>query len=109
MVRISIPSIGHSPVSGTPIPKISKVAAVDQLSSFLARPGRTALLTGAGVSVDSGIRPYRGEDGRYMNPNYQSVFHPIFNSFIKSPRPILVGHTHPTLTLYISSVPSISK
>lgn len=72
MVRISIPTLPHHhPVSSAATPK---AAATEQLCSFLARPGRAALLTGAGVSVDSGIRAYRGEDGRYMNPNYQFVF-----------------------------------
>ena len=71
MVRIWIPSI--NPVTATPISKLSKSAVVDELVTFLARPGSAVLLTGAGVSVDSGIRPYRGQDGRYMNPNYQSV------------------------------------
>jgi hypothetical protein len=116
MVRISIPTIptiirDHHPVSTTPIAKISKVAAIDHLDTFLARPGPATLLTGAGVSVDSGIRPYRGQDGRYMNPNYQSVpflsiYPPIWVSInqylmhpIQSPsRPILVGHLDPTTT-----------
>jgi hypothetical protein len=31
----------------------------------------TLIVTGAGVSVDSGIRAYRGKEGAYMNPNYQ--------------------------------------
>ena len=35
--------------------------------------GKTVILTGAGVSVESGIRAYRGEDGTYSNPNYKSV------------------------------------
>lgn len=30
----------------------------------------TVLITGAGVSVDSGIRAYRGKEGHYSNPNY---------------------------------------
>jgi len=74
MVRITIPTIsGNYPVATTPKIKLSKAAAIDRLAGFLTRPGPVALLTGAGVSVDSGIRPYRGEDGRYMNPNYKSV------------------------------------
>jgi hypothetical protein len=31
------------------------------------------VLTGAGVSVDSGVKAYRGKDGRYMNPDYKCV------------------------------------
>ena len=74
MVRISIPNIDLSNPATALGAACTKAAAVDKLVSFLARrQGPTALLTGAGVSVDSGIRPYRGQDGRYMNPNYQSV------------------------------------
>jgi len=32
-------------------------------------------LTGAGVSVDSGLKAYRGKDGRYMNPDYKPIFY----------------------------------
>ena len=105
MVRISIPTLPHHhPVSSAATPK---AAAIEQLCSFLARPGRAALLTGAGVSVDSGIRAYRGEDGRYMNPNYQLVFHPPFFLFlILNIRPILVGHI--VSTLFISCCPTVS-
>jgi len=33
------------------------------------------LITGAGVSVDSGVRAYRGHNGRYLNPNYKPIFY----------------------------------
>ncbi|KAJ6619877.1 DHS-like NAD/FAD-binding domain-containing protein [Mycena sp. CBHHK59/15] len=59
MVRISVPTI--------PL-------AVERVAEFLV-PGNVAVLTGAGVSVDSGIRAYRGHDGRYMNPNYKPLFY----------------------------------
>ncbi|KAH8115594.1 hypothetical protein DFH11DRAFT_1295238 [Phellopilus nigrolimitatus] len=36
-----------------------KTTAVERISAFLS-PGNAAVLTGAGVSVDSGIRAYRG-------------------------------------------------
>ncbi len=110
MVRISIPNINiTNPGAGagacTPI---TKAAAVDKLVSFLAAPNRpTALLTGAGVSVDSGIRPYRGQDGRYMNPNYQSVF-PLFSHYISFQpisRPILVSQHNPNTAHPISYSP----
>jgi NAD-dependent deacetylase sirtuin 4 len=44
--------------------------AIRRLADFIGH-GNVTVLTGAGVSVDSGIRAYRGEDGRYMNPNYK--------------------------------------
>ena len=70
-MRVSLPTIPHvvSPAQTNPI---SPAAAVERIASFLAS-GNVSLLTGAGVSVDSGIRAYRGKDGRYMNPNYRRV------------------------------------
>lgn len=67
-MRISVPTIIGG--SGTPRRTISPAAAVERIAEFLA-PGKVTLLTGAGVSVASGIRAYRGKDGRYMNPNYK--------------------------------------
>lgn len=46
--------------------------AIQRLADFIGH-GNVTVLTGAGVSVDSGIRAYRGEDGRYMNPNYKYI------------------------------------
>ncbi|KAG2136314.1 DHS-like NAD/FAD-binding domain-containing protein [Suillus cothurnatus] len=71
-MRVSVPTI----ITGFGAPKrtISPAAAVERIADFLA-PGNVTLLTGAGVSVASGIRAYRGKDGRYMNPNYQPIFY----------------------------------
>lgn len=67
-MRVSVPTIPHTVVSsGVPIPPAE---AIERISTFL-RPGNVAVLTGAGVSVDSGVKAYRGKDGRYMNPNYK--------------------------------------
>ncbi|KAG8832199.1 hypothetical protein FS842_000116 [Serendipita sp. 407] len=46
--------------------------ALQHLQDFISG-GPVTVLTGAGVSVESGIRAYRGTDGRYMNPNYSPV------------------------------------
>ncbi|KAG0709416.1 DHS-like NAD/FAD-binding domain-containing protein [Suillus ampliporus] len=74
-MRVSVPTIPHIiTASGASKQTISPAAAVDRISDFLA-PGNVTLLTGAGVSVASGIRAYRGKDGRYMNPNYQPIFY----------------------------------
>ncbi|KAF9045687.1 DHS-like NAD/FAD-binding domain-containing protein [Hymenopellis radicata] len=74
-MRISIPSIPHEILFAPPaLDKITVVDAVLRVSAFISS-GKTTLLTGAGVSVDSGIRAYRGHDGRYMNPNYKPIFY----------------------------------
>jgi len=72
-MRVSVPTLPQALLSRAstenllPIPEV-----VERVADFL-RPGNVAILTGAGVSVDSGIRAYRGSDGRYMNPNYKYV------------------------------------
>lgn len=71
-MRISVPNILIR--SGAITPQISPASAIERIVTFL-QPGNVAALTGAGVSVDSGIRAYRGRDGRYMNPNYKYACH----------------------------------
>ncbi|KAH7890861.1 DHS-like NAD/FAD-binding domain-containing protein [Phlebopus sp. FC_14] len=70
-MRVSVPTIPHV-VTAKSASTISPAAAVERIANFLAS-GNVTLLTGAGVSVDSGIKAYRGKDGRYMNPNYKCV------------------------------------
>lgn len=70
-MRVSIPTIPHT---AKPIPNVTLPEAIKRLTDFL-RGGATTVLTGAGVSVDSGIKAYRGQDGRYMNPNFQPIFY----------------------------------
>ena len=69
-MRVSIPTIPHT--AKPTIPNVTLPEAIERLTDFLRR-GATTVLTGAGVSVDSGIKAYRGKDGRYMNPDFQSV------------------------------------
>ena len=70
-MRISIPSI---PSNGTYTPVLLPTTQIIQrLIEFLGASTGAAVLTGAGVSVDSGIRAYRGDHGRYINPNYKLV------------------------------------
>lgn len=69
-MRVSVPTIPHVLSSSAALPPIPLAQAVERISTFL-RPGNVAVLTGAGVSVDSGVKAYRGKDGRYMNPNYK--------------------------------------
>ena len=74
-MKVSVPHIPRSILNATSTYSnvINLEHAVQRVAAFLS-PGNAAILTGAGVSVDSGIRAYRGEDGRYMNPNYRCVF-----------------------------------
>ncbi|THH15221.1 hypothetical protein EW146_g5221 [Bondarzewia mesenterica] len=70
-MRISVPTIPQSILSSpSSLPRISPAEAVERIASFIG-PGNVTVLTGAGVSVDSGVKAYRGKDGRYMNPNYK--------------------------------------
>jgi len=76
MVRISIPTIKAHPEGFLPsaLTQLPIKEAAQHLSEFLkAGKGETLVLTGAGVSVDSGIRAYRGKEGHYSNPNYTYV------------------------------------
>ncbi|KAH8115623.1 DHS-like NAD/FAD-binding domain-containing protein [Phellopilus nigrolimitatus] len=74
-MRISVPTIPTSLLAPTATaPPILKTAAVERISAFLS-PGNAAVLTGAGVSVDSGIRAYRGANGRYMNLDYKPILY----------------------------------
>jgi NAD-dependent deacetylase sirtuin 4 len=73
-MRITVPTL-PTPLTPYVASYIAKPAAIERLFQFLTGGGTTTLLTGAGVSVDSGVRAYRGKDGRYMNPNYKSVAH----------------------------------
>jgi NAD-dependent deacetylase sirtuin 4 len=73
MVRISIPTIKPHPHPLPPsaLTLLPVKEAAQHLSEFLAAgKGETLVLSGAGVSVDSGIRAYRGKEGQYSNPNY---------------------------------------
>lgn len=92
MPRISIPTLPPRPpgplsaLSQLPLPE-----AAAHLADFLRHgKGNTLVLTGAGVSVDSGIRAYRGKDGHYSNPNYTSVgLTRIWGDRVLMSRPIL--------------------
>lgn len=65
-------------LSGIPYPPAvlrTRQASIDVLVDFLAN-GQTLVLTGAGVSVDSGIRSYRGKEGSYNDTT--KLHRPIF-------------------------------
>jgi hypothetical protein len=76
-MRFSIPNIPAAVLSNAAQRKIQSVTpseAVQRIAEFLSS-GRAAVLTGAGVSVDSGLKAYRGEDGRYSNPDFKCAHH----------------------------------
>lgn len=77
-MRISIPSIPN--VSSRPNVEYTLAQATDLLTSFLQDGhGKALIMTGAGVSVDSGIAPYRGEGGHYtVHKTYRPIFYPEF-------------------------------
>jgi hypothetical protein len=67
-MRISIPNIplpsAKNPAFVNPLADISHTDAVQRVKQFLDQGrGKSLVLTGAGVSVDSGIRAYRGTEG----------------------------------------------
>lgn len=79
-MRVSVPHIPQASLLAKPTgANYTRIEAIEKLCKFILGR-RTTVLTGAGVSVDSGIRAYRGPDGRYMNPNYKSVS-PMSNVF----------------------------
>ena len=70
-MRISIPTLPPELLRVELLTRsIDAKSAIQRLSAFIAS-GNVTVLTGAGVSVDSGIRAYRGKDGRYVNPDYK--------------------------------------
>lgn len=74
-MRIRVPDIPHAVLSAASTTlRLSSAEAIDRIAVFLGL-GNVAVLTGAGVSVDSGIRAYRGQDGRYMNPDYKPILY----------------------------------
>ncbi|KAI0349549.1 DHS-like NAD/FAD-binding domain-containing protein [Trametes cingulata] len=74
-MRVSVPTIPDAVLRAAHTqPRPSPAFAVDRIARFLAS-GNAAVITGAGVSVDSGIRAYRGAKGSYLNPNYKPIFY----------------------------------
>ncbi|KAI0664263.1 DHS-like NAD/FAD-binding domain-containing protein [Cubamyces menziesii] len=74
-MRVSVPTIPDAVLrTAQRQAKVSPAFAADRVARFLTR-GNVAVITGAGVSVDSGIRAYRGTKGAYLNPNYKPIFY----------------------------------
>jgi NAD-dependent deacetylase sirtuin 4 len=67
-MKISIPTLpnpsGSTPGYVNPLANITLPHAIAKTKEFLDKgKGKVLVLTGAGVSVDSGIRAYRGSEG----------------------------------------------
>ncbi|KAF9169813.1 NAD-dependent protein lipoamidase sirtuin-4 [Mortierella sp. AD010] len=126
-LRISLSSVSKALSTSTtkPPPKPPFSIAVNELASFLrdGRPNIT-VLTGAGVSTDSAIPDYRGENGTYtLNPDYKPIFYQAFvasdearhrywaRSFLGFP-PVMTTQPNPThyalALLQSSSLSSLS-
>ncbi|KAJ1020667.1 hypothetical protein NDA16_004060 [Ustilago loliicola] len=77
-MRISIPSIPEQATRATI--EYSLENAAKMVAEFLsAAKGKALIMTGAGVSVDSGIAPYRGENGHYtVHKTYRPIFYHEF-------------------------------
>ncbi len=68
-----------------PLPKLlpENIDAVRAILNFLtgSTNGRTLLLTGAGISVASGLADYRGANGTYtLNKTYRPIYYKEFVS-----------------------------
>lgn len=56
---------------------------IDEVAECIVDSGKTVVLTGAGISVESGIAPFRGKDGVWEKYNPEEYGH--ISSFKKNP------------------------
>jgi NAD-dependent deacetylase sirtuin 4 len=80
-MRVSVPAIPQAIFNAKSSLSIQSLAEATRILANFIKSGNIAVLTGAGVSVDSGIRACRGEDGQYMNPNYKYINHTIVYNY----------------------------
>src|SRR5205807_6241396 len=59
--------VGGSTPSGRTIFKMSEQAGLQEVKACLARARSVTVLTGAGISADSGVPTFRGADGLWKN------------------------------------------
>ncbi|CAB5203716.1 uncharacterized protein OCT59_022082 [Rhizophagus irregularis] len=80
-MRIFVPiKIVPTIVNSNAIKPSSNIEVIQRMSNFFkANNGKLLILTGAGVSTDSGIPDYRGPQGTYViNKNYKPIFYHEF-------------------------------
>ncbi|TIA94410.1 hypothetical protein E3P81_00016 [Wallemia ichthyophaga] len=79
--KLQIPSI-PKPKKSSNQKEYTHDQAVELVASFLTQDiarGKTAILSGAGASVESGIRSYRGKEGHYeLHKKYRPIFYHEF-------------------------------
>ncbi|EPQ29471.1 uncharacterized protein PFL1_03226 [Pseudozyma flocculosa PF-1] len=77
-MKISIPSIPET--SSRAAIEYTLQHAAELVAAFLSNAkGKGLIMTGAGASVDSGIAPYRGENGHYtVHKTYRPIFYHEF-------------------------------
>ncbi|KAK4057177.1 hypothetical protein OIO90_001672 [Microbotryomycetes sp. JL221] len=76
--RIRIPGLG-SQQEFIPAPDWSLQRSIQQLVQHFKQFPNTCIVTGAGLSVDSGIRAYRGQGGSYtVNKKHRPIFYQEF-------------------------------
>ncbi|KAK6351538.1 hypothetical protein TWF718_004697 [Orbilia javanica] len=69
-----LPSLPPIPTTATTLP-----TAITAVSNFLLNARSTLLLSGAGISVESGLPDYRGPRGTYtLNKEYRPIFYGDF-------------------------------
>lgn len=106
-MKISIPTLpnpsGSTPGYVNPLANISLPHAVAKTKEFLDKgKGKVLVLTGAGVSVDSGIRAYRGSEG-----HCESVFRaePVCRTssrHLQIPQIRIIGQSHESGSWFVS-------
>ena len=90
-VRPFIRSFSHSPFmpSASFVPRHTPASdlAVEELSAFLAPSEHLLVLTGAGISTESGIPDYRSEGvGLYARTDKRPIQHKVFMESHKGKR-----------------------
>ncbi|RPA74466.1 DHS-like NAD/FAD-binding domain-containing protein [Ascobolus immersus RN42] len=84
-LRIPFPNAFPSPASPTPPHLTTLPSAISAITDFLlaSPPGKTTILTGAGISTASGLTDYRGPQGTYSTrTNFRPV---LITEFLNEP------------------------
>lgn len=79
-----------------PVPDAGLAELPDVLRSALARPGRCLILTGAGISAESGVPTFRGKDGYWVvgSRNYHAQELATHAAFSRMPESVWGWYLH---------------